>query len=372
MEVKVLQQDFAKALSTASRFASPKAQLPVLGNIFLKAEKGKIHIISTNLEVSIILKVGADVKKSGELTVPSKVITELVNNLSGGSIELSAEKERMSIKSSNFSSVISGMNASDFPSVPTELGKKVYTINPEDLKKCLDKVLFSASVDETRPVLTGILVLFEDKSISFVSTDGFRLSRKVFKGKNAYKGVSKLIIPKNSFNELSRLVSAGDDIQFSYFEKEGQIVFSVGDIVFSSRLIEGEFPNFEQIIPKERNIKVRLDKEEFLRAVKLSGVFAKESANTVRLKIGKDFLDVRSESTQYGEQDAQVDAKVEIKSPGGKDFVIAFNFRFIEEFLNSVEGEEVQIEFSGANAPGVFTDPTDKEYLHLIMPVKLS
>jgi DNA polymerase III subunit beta len=371
MKAKVLQQDFAKALSVASRFASPKAQLPVLGNIYLKAEKGKIHVAATNLEVSIILKVGADVKEEGELTVPAKVITELLSNLSGGSVELSAEKERLSIKAANFSSVVSGMNTSDFPKIPDRLSGKIFKLSSSDVDNSLLKTLFSASVDETRPVLTGILILFEQKGITFVATDGFRLSRKTLRSKKPYPGVDKMIIPKNSLSELLRLISDRDEISFSYSEKEGQIVFGIDDIVFSSRLIEGEFPNFEKIIPKNYDTQVTTDKEEFLRAIKLSGVFARESSNTIKLRVSDELVEVSSESSQFGEQSAQIDAKIEITS-GTKDFVIAFNYKFVEDFLNSVEGDEIKVEFSGINAPGVFTDPTDKDFLHLIMPVKIS
>jgi DNA polymerase-3 subunit beta len=150
--------------------------------------------------------------------------------------------------------------------------------------------------------------------------------------------------------------------------KEKQVIFGIGDTVLTSRLLEGEYPDFAKIIPKSSSIKVLLDKEEFVRAVKLASIFARESANIVKIKVLKDSVNVSAESSAAGSQETKVDAKVE---SGEKDFEISFNYRFVEEFLHSVGGEEVKMEFSSVSAPGVFTDTSDSSYLHLIMPVKV-
>lgn len=367
MNIQVLQENFSKALITASRFTSSRAQLPVLGNILLKASRNRLSVSSTNLETSIALSIGAKVEKEGEITIPSRVITDLVSNLRPGTISLSTEKEQLTIEAEKFHSVISGMNPSDFPEIPQSLGNTAFALPKEDFLDALSQVLFAASVDETRPVLTGVLLIFKKGQLVLVSTDGFRLSQKKISLK-AGSREGNIILPKNVLMEVLRLSSEGEEVLFEARTKDGQCVFGIDDTVLSSRLLEGEFPDFERIIPKEASLKISLDKEELFRAVKLSSVFARDSANIVGLKVRKDAIELSAESQLAGSQKAQVEAKVE---GNAKDFEISFNFRFLEELLHSIKGEEVLLEFSTPSAPGVFTDPKDPSFLHLIMPVRL-
>lgn len=368
MDLQVLQENLSKALSVTSRFASSKAQLPVLGNVYLLATKNKLIVASTNLELSVSLPVGAKVKKEGEITIPSRVITDLIGNLPAGSINLSVDKENLKVTAQNFKSTVSAMNASDFPKIPFTIGKNTINLDKGDFLSALSLVLFSASVDETRPVLTGVLTIFKKGEINLVATDGFRLSLKKIKVKNISLN-DQIILPKNALSELSRFDSDDELIKFLYKKGESQVVFAMDGITFSSRTIEGEFPDFQKIIPKSSNYRINLDREELLRAVKLSSIFAKDSANMLKLKVLKDTIEISAESSNSGEQKMRVDAKVESES--SKTLEIAFNYRFLEEFLNVVKGDEVQIELTDPNAPGVFTDPTDSGFLHLIMPVRL-
>lgn len=370
MNLQVLQENLAKALSISSRFTSTKAQLPVLANIAISAKKNRLLISATNLELSVSVSIGAKVLREGELTIPARVITDLVANLNSGSLDLSSEKEHLKISSNNFTSTIAGMNSSDFPSIPYEVGKGATSFPKDTIIDSLTSILFAASSDETRPVLTGVLLIFEPEKLTFVATDGFRLSKKQIniKSLRSPTGIKSLILPKNSLSELSRLSGEAEEIKLSLKEGESQVVFGVGDSVLSSRIIDGEFPDFEKIIPKETVCKIILDKEELLRAVKLASVFARDAANVVKIAVGKDTVNVSAESSQSGSQEMQVDAKVEGET---KNLKIAFNFRFLEDFLNSVESDDVQIELGGPNSPGVFTDPKDPNFLHLIMPVRI-
>lgn len=366
MKLRVLQESLHKALTISNRFVNSRAQLPVLANILLSVKKNKLTVSSTNLEISVSTSIGARIEKDGEITVPSKIITDLISNLSTEYVNLDAEKERVRISSGNFKSVISGMNAGDFPSIPFSVGKKTLKFPKNDLNDALSSVLFAVSSDETRPVLTGVLMIFKNKELFLVATDGFRLSQKKLKIEAGME--QKMILPKNALSELSRLSDSEEVVEFSYGKGENQAIFGVGDSVLATRVIEGQFPDFKKIIPKTSNYKISLDKEEFLQAVKLASVFARDSANVVKLAIKKDSILISAESKQSGSQEMSVDAKVE----GDKSKLeIAFNYRFLEDFLNFVKGEDVQVELSNANAPGVFTDPKDSNYLHLIMPVRL-
>jgi DNA polymerase-3 subunit beta len=369
MKLQILQENLEKAVSITSRFASVKAQLPVLGNILITTQKSKIYVSSTNLEISASVQAGAKIEKEGEISVPAKVISELVANLPKETITLEAEKEQLKVSTLGFSSTILGMNSSDFPKIPNSLSReKSIGFSQEELVKALSQVIFAASVDETRPILTGILFIFGKKSLSLVATDGFRLSKKTLSIPEGVEKAETVVVPKGVLGELSRTVSDSGDIILGLQEKEKQAIFGLGDVILTTRLLEGEYPDFEKIIPKSSNIKILLDKEEILRAVKLASIFARESANIIKIKVLKDSLKVSAESSAAGSQETTVEAKIDSSE---KDFEIAFNFRFLEDFLHSVTGEEVKMEFSGVSSAGVFTDTSDSSYFHLIMPVKV-
>jgi DNA polymerase-3 subunit beta len=368
METQILQEKLSKALSTASRFTSTRAQLPVLGNILLVAKKNKLLVSATNLEISISISVGAQTKKEGEITVPSRVITDLIGNLPKGVVGLNSQKEQLIISAENFSSSVLAMHSNDFPSVPQKASKDVLRFPKELFVEGLSQVLFAASSDETRPVLTGVLFIFKRNKMVMVATDGFRLSQKRLSLKGIEKS-EKVILPKTALTELLRLSGNSETVAFSLKKKDNQVVFGVDGIVLATRVLEGEFPDFEKIIPKESSCKVNVDKEELLRAVKLASVFARDSANVVKLTIKKASLEISAESQQAGQQKTQVDAKVEGDN-FKNSFEIAFNYRFLEDFLNSIKGDEVFLGFSSPDAPGIFRDSQDKDYIHLIMPVK--
>jgi DNA polymerase-3 subunit beta len=375
MKFQILQENFSKAVSIASRFASQRAQLPVLANILISAQKTKIYVNSTNLEVSVSVQVGAKIEEDGEISVPSRVFSDLISNLPKETVSIETEKEQLKISTPGFSSKVLGMNTSDFPKIPTSINKEKSTRLPlKEFLEALSFVSFATSVDETRPILTGVYFLWGKGSLTIVATDGFRLSQKKIElgSQKTQKDLGAVIVPKLILSELSRLGTEEGEIDFCLLEKEKQVVFGTEEAVLSSRLLEGEYPDFEKIIPKGSTLKVLVDKEEFERAVKLASVFARDAANVVKIKVLKDGIKVSSESGQSGSQETKVDAKVEASSGGSADsFEIAFNYHFLEDFLHSVKGEEVKMEFTTPDKAGVFTDSGDKNYLHLIMPVKV-
>ena len=374
MKLTVLQENLYKALSLTSRFANSKAQLPVLGNILFSAKENKLTLAATNLETSVVYSIGAKVEKKGEITIPARIISELVSILDAGQITLVAEKERLKISSQSFSSDISGMNSADFPEVPVSIDKNADSLPMDSFLQALSQVAFAASNDETRPILTGILFIFEDQGLILVATDGFRLSQKKIKIDSLKAGLKdkRMILPKGSLSELARFSKEFENFKILDNKDENQVIFGFPDIIFSTRTLEGEFPNFEKIIPKTSKIKLNLDKEEFLKAVKLAAVFAKDSANIVRLTVREKEVVLSAESSQSGSQETKIDAKIDSEEKFGKDgFQIAFNYRFLEELLQALAGEEVEMKMSETSAPCVFGDPKDASFLHLIMPVRI-
>jgi DNA polymerase-3 subunit beta len=369
MKLTILQENLAKAVTQASRFASTRSQLPILGNILLRSNKTKLSVSSTNLEISVLTQIGAKIDEEGEISIPSKIITELINNLPKETVTLESEKEQLKISTSGFNSKVLGMNASDFPKIPEGLVKP-FVLPKKEILESLSQVIFATSIDETRPILTGVLVILDKNQLTLVATDGFRLSKKrlVLSAQKNELVAEKIVIPKGILGEIGRSLEEVNDVQLEIREKEKQVVFGLGDVILSSRLLEGDYPDFEKIIPKNSLITVRVDKEEFLRAVKLASIFAREAANIVKLKLLKDSIRVLAESSSSGSQETDVEAKIEGDASG---FEIAFNFRFLEEFLHSVTGDEVKMEFTTVDKAGVFTDSSDPNYFHLIMPVRV-
>jgi DNA polymerase III subunit beta len=370
MQLQVLQENLAKTLNICSRFASSKVQLPVLANVLFRTSKNKLVLSATNLETSVCISMGAKVEEDGEITVPSRVISEIITNLNPGQVSLVGEKETLKIESAGFESSVSGMNPSDFPPVPEVIGGDAIQVPSNDLRETLSACLFAVSTDETRPVLTGILAIVKEGEITFVATDGFRLSQKKIKIPKV-KSESKVIIPKGALIELARLSNEDDSVNFSIEKAESRVLFGVSSMLLTSRIIEGEFPDFERIIPRAAKIKVSLDKDEFLQAVKLASIFARDSANVVKLGVSEGKVELTAESSGSGNQKKEIAAKVESDPPLKEKFVIAFNYRFLEDFLGVVKGEDVQLELSDPNAPALFLDPKANDFLHIIMPVRL-
>lgn len=367
MKLTVLQENLKNAVNLTSHFITPKAQLPILGNILLKTDKSKLILSSTNLENSISTSIGAKIEEEGEITIPGKTFNDLVGNLSSGQIQIETDKDQINISSGSFKSKIMGINSSDFPSIPNELGKVIVKLPKKILLEALSKTNFAVSNDETRPVLTGILFKFVDDTLHMVATDGFRLSRKIVKlGEKAND--RKIIIPKGILLELSKL-SSDDDISFSFNEKDNQIVFGVGETIFSSRIIEGEFPDYEKIIPLSKTHSVNVDKFDLEKSVKLASVFARDSGNILKLTVKENTLKVTAESSSSGNQEMEIEAKVETEEK--KELEILFNYKFIEDVIRSLDSDDVVIELNGPNAAGKFLDTKDKDFLHLIMPIKV-
>jgi len=370
MKLTVLQEEFAKALNICSRFTSSKLQLPILSNVLLKSSKNNLTLMATNLELSISYSLGAKVEVEGAIAVPGKELTEIFSNIGAGQITLEAETEKLRVKSEGFESEILGINASEFPQVPQSIGLKFLEIPKEKFFEAVRQLVFAISNDETRPQLTGIYFSVKDGFLTMVSTDGFRLSKKKIKIKGETE-VENLILPKSIFLELLRFTEEETFFKFSINSREKQAVFSINDAIISSRLIEGNFPDYERIIPSQAKIRILVDKQEFLRRVKLASTFARDSANIVKISINKDFLEIFSESNRLGTQHSNLDAKIE-GDLAEEEKTIAFNFRFLEDFLSALESEEIRIEITSPNSPALFVDPNLEDFIHIIMPIKIN
>lgn len=364
MKVTLITKDFSKVLSVSSRFVANRANLPILGNIILKAEKTKLQIKATDLEVSLCATLGAKVEEDGEIALPSKTFTEIISNLGSENVLLDSNQEIVTVSGEGFTSKVNALNTSDYPKLTTELSESALHVQTRVFVPALNKVLFSTSTDEARPQLTGVLFLFRKNEMILVATDGFRLSQKKCNVETSLED-QQIIIPRRVLSEIPRLATSAE-VLLELKPEEKEVVFGLPNMVMGSRLIEGEFPNYERIMPKATKVTVNVSKEELTRAVKLASIFARDNANTIQLSIQESELVVSAESNRSGQEQLSIPAKVE-----GEQMNLSFNYRYIEELLAVIGGESVEIKANDALTACLFLDPKDASFLHLIMPVRV-
>lgn len=366
MKFSVLQQDLWPALQAVSRSCGVRSQLPVLSHILIQAEEERLKLSATNLEVGIVWWINVDVEEGGEVTVPAKTLTEIVANLAGEKLEFSATSDQLKIQTATFSSTLNGISAVEFPTIPLS-GKEAASVDPEILAKILPQVTFAAAIEDGRPILTGVLTEIKGKKLQLVATDGFRLAHKTV---DTQEDVDfKALVPRRTLEEVIRLISENevDRILLSISEDQNQIVFSLGRAQLSSRLIEGQFPAWEKIIPAKTLARVIVERAELLKAVKLASVFARNDANVIRLKNFPSKLALSSEAKELGKQEKEIEAKSE-----GEEIEIAFNAKFLVDALTVINSTQVVLELSG-NLSAAILKPIGEEGLeYIIMPVNLS
>ncbi len=374
MKLTVLQQDLLPALQAVSRSVGVRSALPVLANILIQTESGKLKLSATNLELGVIKEINCQVIEEGEVSIPAKIFLEVITSLTGANIELEASLDQLKISTSSFKADLNGIPASEFPAIPLASDQFIL-VDAMLLKKALPEITFAAAADEGRPVLTGILTEIKQGSLELVATDGFRLAHC----KLALKTTEnfKALIPRKTFEEIVRLIeeelatsakgSEAEKVHIATSENQNQIIFKIGQTQLSSRLIEGQFPAWEKIIPQKLENRTIVDRVELLKAVKLSSVFAKDAANITKIETEEGKIVLSSQTKELGKQQTEMDAQTE-----GIKISIAFNSKFLIEALSACPSSQVSIEFSGNLSPALIKPIGEEGLEYIIMPIRLS
>lgn len=367
MHFIILKENLIKALVITGRNISTRPQLPILSNILIKTDKSQIILAITDLEIGIIFKTPAKIEEEGEITVPGKLLVDFINSITADKIEFVTEGSSLIVKTVNTHASFTTIPANDFPSFPNiPEAKKTFAF--KKIKEAIAKCVFSASIDEGRPVLTGVKTFILGTKMSLAATDGYRLSTSVVEIPQQKEDV-KVILPAQALSEVVRIAQdiKTEEVEFSIIEGKNQAVFQFPGVTVFTRLIDGEFPNIEKIIPTSFKTKVVIDKDLFLQSVKTASLFARGAANIIKIKIEKNGLRLSANTPQVGEDEDFVEAKVE-----GEEGEIAFNFRFLLDLLNNFDEKELLFESSGPLNPGVFRPVTKTDsFLHIIMPVRV-
>lgn len=376
MKVTVLQENLARGLSVVSRAVSPRSTLPVLSNILIATDEGRLRLSATNLELGITCWIAARIDENGSTTVPARTFADLVNALTGDQVQLTLDvkTQNLHVRGGTSNNDIKCIDAQEFPPSPTPEMDGAVPLNVVDFKEMIQQVAFAASTDEARPVLMGVLMNVDKDNVTMVAADGFRLSvRKAQLSHPAPRPIN-VIIPARALNELARVASDGEEQIYMVVPKNrGQVLFRVKDVEVVSQLIDGTFPDYQQIIPRSYKSRTLISTAALLKACKQAEIFAREGSNVARFDIKQSNgemqpseVEISATSEETGRNETIVEATVD-----GSGVLIAFNVKFLREVLEVVKTPNVALETSAANAPGVIKPVGDDKFLHVIMPMHL-
>lgn len=376
MKVSCLQENLARGLNIVSRAVAPRtATLPVLTHVLIATDNGRLRIAATNLELGISCWIGARVEEEGAITVPARTLQDLVNLLAAGPIDLDTTKpQTLRVRTGKYENRINGMDHTEFPIIPGFEPNGAVQVEPNILKKLISHVGFAASSDESRPTMTGVFTKFEGDRITMAATDGFRLSVRSGKLAEAVAEPRSVLVPARAVGDVQRIIGDQQDpIDISVAPSHGQVLFHLKDIDVVAQLIDQKFPNYEFIIPKKHDTRVIVNTAEFLKACKLAAIFARDSADTVRISVRPEdgALVVAARSDETGENQIVLDANDGGVRIEGAPLDIGFNVKFLIEALSVVDAAQVSIEATTPRSAGVLRPVGDEEFLHVLMPINI-
>jgi DNA polymerase-3 subunit beta len=376
MKVTVLQENLARGLGIVSKAVSPRSTLPVLANVLIASDEGRLRLSATNLEMGITCWIPARIEEEGSTTVPARTFSDLVATLPSDQVllKLDLTTQTLNVRGGSSTNDIKCIDAQEFPPIPVPDFEGAVQINVGDFREMIHQVAFAASSDEARPVLMGVLVQVDKDKLTMAAADGFRLSvRKAVLSTPSPAPVSA-IVPAQALKELARVATDGDEPIYMVLPKgRGQVVFRVKDVEVASQLIDGTFPDFQQIIPRSYKSRTLVSTSSLLKACKQAEIFAREGSNVARFNIKTaqsemqpSEVEITATSEETGKNETIVEATVD-----GSGLLIAFNVKFLREALEVIRTPNVALETSAPNAPGVVRPVGDDQFLHVIMPMHL-
>jgi DNA polymerase-3 subunit beta len=376
MRVTVLQENLARGLGTVSKAVSPRSTLPVLANILIASDEGRLRLSATNLEMGITCWIPARIDEEGSTTVPARTFSDLVSTLPSDQVllKLDPSTQTLNVRGGTSTNDIKCIDAQEFPPPAIANFDDAVQINVGDFREMIHQVAFAASSDEARPVLMGVLIQVDQDKLTMAAADGFRLSvRKAVLSTPSPAPISA-IVPAQALKELARVATDSEEpIYMSMPKGRGQVVFRVKDVEVVSQLIDGTFPDFQQIIPRSYKSRTLVSTSSLLKACKQAEIFAREGSNVARLNIKSaqsemqpSEVEISATSEETGKNETIVEATVD-----GSGLLIAFNVKFLREALEVIRTPNVALETSAPNAPGVVKPVGDDQFLHVIMPMHL-
>ncbi len=376
MKVTVKQQLLSHGIAVVSRAVSPRSTLPVLSNILLKTDEGRLRLSATNLELAITTWIGAKVQTEGAITIPARTFSDLISNLANEDVILTLDpnKHVLNVRCGASNTDIKGIDAEEFPPIPEPDMSNGVPLNVENFKEMIQQVAFAASKDDSRPTLTGVSLTTDSNRLTMAATDGYRISVRTSLLAEPLSRRIDAIIPARALTELSRIAADGEETLLMSFPAErGQVIFHMKDVELVSQLIEGSFPDYKAIIPPSFKTQTILSTSGLLSACKQAEIIARDSSYVATLDIQPQSegekpasLEITAQSEQTGSADILVDASIE-----GTPLLVAFNVLYLREVLEVIKTPNVVLETNSANSPGMIYPVGDEYFKHIIMPMHL-
>jgi DNA polymerase III subunit beta len=362
MKLQVTQENLAKALNTVARVANSRNTLPILSNVLLKTSNNRLSIAATNLDIAITHFIGSKIEKEGSITVPARLMQDFVTNLPDSVLNLELDNNKLHIKNDQYKSTINGLSSEDFPVMPAISGGSSLSLPAEQFKKALSRVVFAASNDDARPVLTGVYFHQKASQAVIVATDSYRLAEnKLTKTKSEIE----FLVPATAAADLLRIISDTDqEVKITHDDQQAQ--FQTGNVTLVARLVEGNYPDYSKLIPTKFAVVAKLKRSDFINIVKVSSLFARENAGSITISVDKEKnqVSINAVASQLGENTAT--AAAEVTGEGE----VTLNSRYLIEALNAFGAEDVEFCFNGKLEPCILRSATEQNYLHLIMPLR--
>jgi DNA polymerase-3 subunit beta len=373
MNISCLQENLSKGLSIVGRAVAVRSTLPQTSHVLIATDNGRLKLAATNLEIAITSWIGAKVEEEGAITVPARLLGDFVNSLPNEPIEMSLapRARQLRIVCARNEAAVAGMDASDFPPIPAIREGVSLTLDPLSLRTAINQVEFAAAGDDTRPVLTGIHLLREERNLTLAAADGFRLAVHTLSLEQEASERTEVIIPARAMREVNRLLADEEEpIEMTINSSRSQVLFRLKNVELVAQLIQGTFPNYSQLIPKDHTCRAVVDVAEFLRETRIAAIFARDGSGIIRIQVtpgeelspGKLIISARAE--ELGDNRGEIDASME-----GEEAKIAFNSRYLQDVLQVLDCSQVALETSGPSSPGVLQPVGQDNYTHVIMPM---
>lgn len=377
MRLVCTQRALAEGLATVERAVPSKSPLPVLSNVLLATDEGRLKLVANNLEMAISAWVGANVADEGAITLPARLLSDFVSSLGGGDVQMALKPgtKTINLRCGRYEANINGIDAEDFPAVPSVGEGPRAGIGASTLRAGISQVAFAAATDETRPALSGVKLTMEGDELTMAAADGFRLAVRTIPLTRGSSEKVSLLVPARALIELARITPDSEElVEIAATPSQNQVMFCYPGVLLTSRLIEGQFPDYQRIIPQEYQTRVVLPVAEFLHATKTASVFSRDNSYIVRLSVtgsGEELVpgrvDLFAVSAEMGDNVGQLDASVE-----GEEVQIAFNVRYLRDALEAVSTGEVALEITGPTSPGLLKPVSGGGHLHVIMPMHVA
>ena len=370
MKLSCIQSNLRKGLATVSRAVATRSTIPETQNVLIATDNGRLRLTATKLEIAITTWIGAQIEEEGSVTIPARMLSDFINSLPDKKVDIETVANPIGLKihCANFDAQMNGIDPENYPPIPNISDGPKISISSSDFKSSLSRVRFAVATDESRPALTGVKVDIKGNEFTLASADGFRLAIETGSCESSVEEDVSVIVPGRTMNEIFSLLGTDSGmLDMTVTEQKSQALFKFGDVEVVTQLIQGNFPDYERLIPGEKGTICRVNREEILQATNAASVFARDGSGIIRMvsdDTDEGSIRIMSQAEELGSNESRVNASIE-----GEETRIAFNSKFLNEILSVLDGDEVEIETMSPSSPGVFRSAANSGYLHIIMPM---